>query len=67
MVDGKELTYCLGIRICQEKSRTIMMQDAYLERVLERFNMQDMKAIGTPLNMDDIFDVGEPYQIFTRG
>ena len=41
---------CLGIRIvCKENSVTLD-QEAYINSILRRFNMQDAKAVTTPMN-----------------
>jgi len=51
MSDLGELHYCLGVefaRDCANKTIT-MSQRKYIEGVLKRFNMEDCKPIGTPL------------------
>ena len=41
----------LGMKICRDrKNRTLTLyQDDYVERVLQRFSMENAKAISTPL------------------
>ena len=52
MSDLGELHYCLGVEFKRNRAaRTITMnQHKYLEEVLKRFNMEECKAIGTPLD-----------------
>lgn len=51
MSDLGELHYCLGVEFTRNRvSKTITLsQSKYIEEVLKRFNMQDCKPIGTPL------------------
>ena len=41
---------CLGIRITFSEDGITLDQEAYIETVLARFNMQDSKATSTPMN-----------------
>ena len=52
MTDLGELHYCLGVEFKRDRAaRTITMsQHKYLEEILKRFNMEECKAIGTPLD-----------------
>jgi len=52
MSDLGELHYCLGIEFKRDRAkRTITMsQRKYIEKVLKRYNMEDCKPIGTPLD-----------------
>jgi hypothetical protein len=49
--DGGDLNWMLGIKVTRDrKNRTIRLsQQAYAERILERFNMGDCNAAKTPL------------------
>ena len=51
MSDLGELHYCLGVEFARDRAKkTITMsQRKYIEGVLKRFNMEDCKPIGTPL------------------
>ena len=52
MTDLGELYYCLGVEFKRDRAaQTITMsQHKYLEEILKRFNMEECKAIGTPLD-----------------
>lgn len=54
MSDLGELHYCLGVEFKRNRARrTITMsQRKYIEEVLKRFNMDDCKPIGTPLDVN---------------
>ena len=54
MSDLGELKYCLGVAFERNrKARTITMcQRKYIKEVLKRFNMEDCKPIGTPLDVN---------------
>jgi transposase InsO family protein len=54
MSDLGELKYCLGVEFVRDRvARTISMsQKKYLEEVLKRFNMEECKPIGTPLDVN---------------
>lgn len=49
MHDLGKLNYALGIKIEQSKDCITLCQDAYVERLLEKFNMVDCKPTATPL------------------
>jgi transposase InsO family protein len=53
MSDLGPLEFCLGVAFERNRSaRTITMsQSKYIEEVLKRFNMEDCKPIGTPLDV----------------
>jgi transposase InsO family protein len=53
MSDLGELHFCLGVEFKRDRvARTITMsQTKYLEDVLKRFDMQDCKPLGTPLDV----------------
>jgi hypothetical protein len=54
MSDLRELMYCLGVEFKRDcKARTITMsQRKYIKEVLKRFNMEECKPIGTPLDVN---------------
>jgi hypothetical protein len=54
MSDLGELHYCLGMKFERDRAnRTITMsQSKYIEEVLKRFNMEECKPIGTPLDVN---------------
>ncbi len=54
MSDLGELHYCLGMEFERDRAnRTITMsQSKYTEEVLKRFNMEECKPIGTPLDVN---------------
>ena len=54
MSDLGELMYCLGVEFKRNrKARTITMsQKKYIKEVLKRFNMEECKPIGTPLDVN---------------
>ena len=54
MSDLGELSYCLGVEFERDrKARTITMsQRKYIKEVLKRFNMEECKPIGTPLDVN---------------
>jgi transposase InsO family protein len=54
MSDLGELMYCLGVEFVRDrKAHTITMsQSKYIKEVLKRFNMEECKPIGTPLDVN---------------
>ncbi len=54
MSDLGELHYCLGVEFERDRANhTITMsQRKYIEEVLKRFNMEECKPIGTPLDVN---------------
>lgn len=50
MKDLGPASSCLGIRITRENGAVALDQEAYIESVLSRFNMQHAKAVSTPMN-----------------
>ncbi|XP_062544965.1 uncharacterized protein LOC134211764 isoform X1 [Armigeres subalbatus] len=50
MKDLGKASSCLGIRINREKSAVALDQEAYIESILARFNMQSCKSVSTPMN-----------------
>lgn len=49
MVDLKEIKVFLGIKIERSRNAISLDQSQYLKSVLNKFNMQDCKAVSTPL------------------
>ncbi|CAD6238878.1 GSCOCG00012546001-RA-CDS, partial [Cotesia congregata] len=49
MVDLKEIKLFLGIRVTRENNIIMLDQNAYVNSVLEKFNMQDCNPVITPL------------------
>ena len=52
MSDLGELMYCLGVEFVRDRKARIitMSQRKYIKEVLKRFNMEECKPIGTPLD-----------------
>ena len=46
--DLGDLSYYLGIKVVKGQDTTQLLQDAYLQKVLERFNLADANAVPTP-------------------
>ena len=59
MKDVSEASLVLGIQIYQDRSRGILglSQKAYIEKVLERYGMQDCKSGDTPVTKDEKFSM----------
>ena len=51
--------YCLGMEITQRGNEITMCQMAYVREILERFGMQDSKAVSTPLDPGTKLEIGE--------
>jgi hypothetical protein len=51
MNDMGEANYILGVKICRDRSKTLLSlsQRTYIKRILERFQMHKCKPIGTPV------------------
>jgi hypothetical protein len=64
MHDLGKLTYALGIKISQEDDKITLCQDAYVKRLLEKFQMTDCKEISTPLplNAQKAEENSEPFE-----
>jgi hypothetical protein len=54
MKDLGEATYMLGIKIYRDRSKRLigLSQDAYIDKILNRFNMQDSKKGFLPMSRD---------------
>ena len=59
MKDMGEATYVIGIEIFQDRSRGLLglSHKAYIERVLERFNMEKCFAGVAPIQKGDKFSL----------
>ena len=55
MMDLGNASYVLGIQIYQDRSKDILglSQKGYIEKLLERYNMQDCKPLDTPIANGD--------------
>ena len=49
MKDLGELHYCLGLEIWREVGKTLVTQNKYTRKILERLNMNECKAMSRPL------------------
>ena len=51
MKDMANAIYILGVKISRDRSRRLLSlsQETYINKVLERFNMQNYKSIGNPI------------------
>ncbi|KAG5456547.1 MAG: hypothetical protein BJ554DRAFT_3686 [Olpidium bornovanus] len=49
MSEGGDLSFILGVRITTSKGRRVLDQEHFVKAVLERFNMQNVKPVATPL------------------
>jgi hypothetical protein len=54
MKDLREVTYILDIKIYGDRSKRLigLGQDAYIDKILNRFNMQDSKKVFLPMSHD---------------
>ena len=61
MKDLGETSYIFGIQILSDKPSGILRlsQQAYIERILKRFNMQSCSSSKTPIVKGDIFSKGQ--------
>ena len=55
MKDLGNASYVLGIHIYQDHSKDILglSQKGYIEKLLQRYNMQDFKPLDTPISKGD--------------
>ena len=55
MKDLGNASYVLGIQIYQDRSKDILglSQKCYIEKLLQRYNMQDCKPLDTPIAKGD--------------
>ena len=70
MKDMSETSYVIGIEILCDRSheRLELSQKAFIERVLERFNMKDCSAGTVPIQKGDNFNLSQcPKNEFERG
>jgi Reverse transcriptase (RNA-dependent DNA polymerase) len=53
MKDLKDLTYFLGLQVIRDRSRRTLHlnQTQYIQKILQRFNMDDCKPVGTPMDI----------------
>ena len=56
MKDMDEANYILGVRIVRNRSKRFLSlsQDVYIQRILERFQMQSCKPVDTPIEKSTI-------------
>ena len=56
--DMREVSYVLGITITRDQSSRWLYldQSKYIEKVLERFNMENYKTLSTPINKGQHMD-----------
>jgi len=61
MKDLDEASFVLGIQIYQDRSRGVLglSQKAYIEKILERYGMQDCKQGDTPVAKRDKFSLSQ--------
>jgi hypothetical protein len=52
MKDLGEATYILDIKIYRDRLKRLIGQDAYIDKILNRFNMQDSKKDFLPMSRD---------------
>ena len=52
MKDLGALHYFLGVKVIQDTGGIWIGQPSYTEKVLQRYRMQDCKAVSTPVNPD---------------
>lgn len=54
----REVSYVLGITITRDQSSRWLYldQSKYIEKVLERFNMENYKTLSTPINKGQHMD-----------
>jgi hypothetical protein len=54
MKDLGEVTYILGIKIYRDRLKRLigLSQDAYIDKILNRFNMQGSKKCFLPMSHD---------------
>ena len=54
MTDLMEIKFFIGIKIDRTEEKLYLSQSAYIQNILNRFNMQDCKSVSTPLanNLD---------------
>ena len=59
MTDLGELNYLLGIKITRDRKRREfrMSQQAYIDRMLQEFNMDQCKGIATPMDKGDLLPI----------
>lgn len=66
--DLGEANKCLEIRIRRKgKNEIYLDQEQFIDEILERFNMQESKAVSTPIDVNQKFEefeeiTGKPYQ-----
>ena len=51
-----ELSYFLGLQIKQIKNGTFVSHDEYIKDMLKKFEMDDAKAISTPMGTNENLD-----------
>lgn len=61
MKDMGEASYIIGIKIHRDRSRGILglSQEAYINKVLERFRMKDCSPSEAPIQKDDKFSLSQ--------
>ena len=61
MDDRGDLSWFLGMRVSRTSDRLSVDQEQYIKTVLQRFGMEDCKAIRTPadVNLKGLFETGD--------
>jgi isopentenyldiphosphate isomerase len=54
-----ELTFFLGIQVKQTKQSTFVHQTKYTKDVMKKFNMNELKAVSTPMSTATSLDSDE--------
>jgi hypothetical protein len=54
-----ELQFFLGLQIKQSKEGTFVHQAKYTKDIVRKFNMEDSKAMVTPMSITKTFDADE--------
>jgi isopentenyldiphosphate isomerase len=54
-----ELTFFLGIQVKQTKQSTFVHQTKYTKDVMKKFNMNELKAVSTPMSTTTSLDSDE--------
>ena len=52
MKDIESLHYCLGLEVCRDTGQTFLTQGKYARNLLEKFGMDQCRAVATPLQQN---------------
>jgi hypothetical protein len=58
-----ELTFFLDIQVKQMKQDTFVHQAKYINNLMKKFNMADLKSVSTPMSTESMLDLDKDHDV----